>query len=81
MANKMFFKKNPSITIQLERLQSTYDGTSQLREAIARVIRNWNDVWGHFSINISDAIQSKDWEAEEVVAQVKKGNLPGLSSR
>lgn len=60
---KLYYGQRPSITIQLERLQSDFDGMTQLVNAIHRVIFNWNDVWGSTTIKVSDAMTDVDWSA------------------
>lgn len=56
-----FFSQTCTLSIQLERLVSTFDGTDQLAKAISRIISNWDDVWGDFSISISSKMVTKDW--------------------
>lgn len=56
-----FYSQTCTLSIQLERLVSTFDGTDQLAKAISRIISNWDDVWGDFSISISSKMVTKDW--------------------
>lgn len=56
-----YYVKNPSITIQLERLDPSYSGTDQLARAIGRLLAQWDDVWGQCQIRVSDARCDRDW--------------------
>jgi hypothetical protein len=58
-----FYSKTCTLSIQLERLVSTFDGTDQLAKAISRIISNWDDVWGDFSISVSSKMVTRDWGA------------------
>jgi hypothetical protein len=60
-----YFIKNPSITIQLERLQPSFSGIDQLARAICRQLAQWDDVWGQCQVRISDARCDYDWSQKE----------------
>jgi hypothetical protein len=60
-----YYSQTCSLSIQLERLNSQFDGTDQLAKAISRIISNWDDVWGDFNISISSKMVTKDWGTVE----------------
>lgn len=60
-----YYSQTCSLSIQLERLVSTFDGTDQLAKAISRIISNWDDVWGDFSISVNSKLVTHDWGSVE----------------
>lgn len=58
-----YYSQTCTLSIQLERLVSTFDGTDQLAKAISRVISNWDDVWGDFNISINSKLVTRDWSS------------------
>lgn len=67
--DRLFYSKNCSMTIQLERIQPEFDGLDQLAKAFSRILSNWDDVWGSYTIRTSDSRVRNDWAAEEAAAQ------------
>lgn len=64
---KTYFSRNCSLTINLERVQSSYDGLPQLIQAIRRLLENWDDVWAlpGCSFRTSSSESFNDFEAED----------------
>jgi hypothetical protein len=66
-----FYSQTCTLSIQLERLVPTFDGTDQLAKAISRTISNWDDVWGDFSISVSSKMVTRDWAASKSKSVMK----------
>jgi hypothetical protein len=74
-----FYSQTCTLSIQLERLVSTFDGTDQLAKAISRIISNWDDVWGDFSIAISSKMVTRDWGALKAEERANTRAVPKSS--
>lgn len=64
-SQQLYFGQFCSVTVQLERLQSSFDGTDQLVKAIYRLIKSWDDVWGDCQVRISNPMVTYDWTKDE----------------